>query len=108
MRQITCLRVSADYDPFLEDHQERQQPSCIPLSSALRFYTNLPSRKPPAGHTKVATTGAAHPPPPTSTAALGGGKAAPVTAVGPPPGLGRASSTGSASNSGQSPNSGQW
>ena len=96
----------ADYDPFSEEQQERQQPSCIPLSSALRFYTNLPSRKPAGGgHTKVATTGAGHPTAPhhhgQQTAGGGSsGKAAPVTAAGLPS-LGRASSTGSASPSGQ-------
>lgn len=78
-----------DYDPFIQEQQERQQPSCIPLSSALRFYTNLPSRRPAGCAAKVAA--GAHP-------AQHHGPGQPAAAT-PAAAVGRASSTGSASPS---------
>ncbi|KAF0295050.1 hypothetical protein FJT64_007362 [Amphibalanus amphitrite] len=86
------------YDPFSEEQQERQQPSCIPLSSALRFYTNLPSRKPAAAAAKTAPAAGAGSHGPNHGQQTGGGGTAATAGL---PTLGRASSTGSASPSGQ-------
>ncbi|XP_043206613.1 uncharacterized protein LOC122372975 isoform X1 [Amphibalanus amphitrite] len=85
-----------DYDPFSEEQQERQQPSCIPLSSALRFYTNLPSRKPAAAAAKTAPAAGAGSHGPNHGQQTGGGGTAATAGL---PTLGRASSTGSASPS---------
>ena len=95
------LPAPADYDPFSQEQQERQQPSCIPLSSALRFYTNLPSRKPAnaAAKTAAGSNGAAAAHHNGQQVAAGGGGTG-ATGAGMPT-LGRASSTGSASPSGQ-------
>ncbi|XP_037068725.1 juxtaposed with another zinc finger protein 1-like [Pollicipes pollicipes] len=82
-----------DYDPCNQEQQERQQPSCIPLSSALRFFTNVPRKS--GGPAKVAPQAAA------VVAGGGGGGSSGGGGGGAAglPGLGRASSTGSASPS---------